>query len=148
MKTLFFSLIFSLSSFLSFSQKNVEVFATDFYNFTMTLDELMYFINTDSTMNKWSYMESYESDYFMLFNFNFKENNIISSIDDGDTLNNYKIISKDFLNKKNISLTVSDSNNKSQIVVIYKNDKPYRLIKYYLDGNYAIGYIAKNVSLQ
>jgi hypothetical protein len=148
MKTLFFSLIMTLSSFLSFSQKNVNIFATDFYDFTMTIDELMYFMSTDSTMNRWSYMESYESDYFMVFNINFKENNVISSVDEGDTLNNYQIISKNILNNKNIYLSVSDSNGKSQMVVIYKNNEPYRFMIYHIDGTYAIGYISKNVSLQ
>jgi len=148
MKNLFFYLIFTLSSSLSFSQKNIDILVTDFYDFTITLDELFYFINNDSTINKWVYMESYDSDYFMLFNINFKENKIISSIDYGDTLNTYKIIDKNDLNKKNIFLTVSESNIKSQVVIIYKNNKPYRLIKYRVDGNYAIGCLAKNVSLQ
>jgi hypothetical protein len=147
MKSLLFSLIFTLSGFFSFSQKNVDLFATDFYGFTMTIDELIYFMNTDSTQNKWSYMESYESDYFMVFNINFKENNVISSVDEGDTLNNYQIISKNILNNKNIYLSVSDSNGKSQMVVIYKNNEPYRFMIYLIDGTYAIGYISKNVSL-
>jgi len=148
MKTLFFSLIMTLSSFLSFSQKNVNIFATDFYDFTMTIDELMYFMSTDSTMNRWSYMESYESDYFMVFNINFKENNVISSVDEGDTLKNYQITSKNILNNKNIFLSISDSNSKSRMVVVYKNNQPFRLITYHIEGNYAIGYISKNVSLQ
>jgi hypothetical protein len=148
MKNLIITSIFFLISLVSFSQKNINVFATDFYDFTMTLDELTYFINTDSTLNKWTYMESYESDYFMVFNVNFKENKLISSIDYGDTLNNYNIIYKNDLNKKNTHLIVSESNTKSQILIIYKNNKPYRLINYRVDGNYAIGYLAKNVSLQ
>jgi hypothetical protein len=147
MKSLLFSLIFTLSGFFSFSQKNVDLFATDFYGFTMTIDELIYFMNTDSTQNKWSYMESYESDYFMVFNINFKENNVISSVDEGDTLKNYQITSKNILNNKNIFLSISDSNSKSRMVVVYKNNQPFRLITYHIEGNYAIGYISKNVSL-
>jgi hypothetical protein len=148
MKSLLFSLIFTLSGFVSFSQKNVDLFATDFYEFTMTMDELTYFMFTDSSMNKWNYIESYDSDYFMLFNINFNENTLISSVDQGDTLESYQIINKATLKNKSINLTVSENNNKSQIVVLYKNNKPYRFIKYNIDGNYAIGYISKNVSLQ
>ncbi len=148
MKNLFFCLIFTFSCSLSFSQKNVNVLVTDIYDFTMTVDELVYLINTDSTMNKWTYMESYDSDYFILFNIDFNENKVMTSIDYGDTLSCYKIISKNYLNKKNIQLTVTESEIKSEIVIIYKNEKPYRLIKYLIDGNYAIGYLSKNVSIQ
>jgi hypothetical protein len=140
--------MFTLSGSLSFSQKNVNVLVTDIYDFTMTVDELVNLINTDSTMNKWTYMESYDSDYFILFNFDFNENKVMTSIDYGDTLSCYKIISKNYLNKKNIHLTVTESEIKSEIVIIYKNEKPYRLIKYRVDGNFAIGYLSKNVSIQ
>ena len=72
----FASLIFiSLVSFLSFSQKNINLFVTDFYNFTMSVDEFYYFMNTDTTFNKWSIVESYDSDFFMLFDINFENNN-------------------------------------------------------------------------
>ena len=148
MKNLFFCLIFTFSGSLSFSQKNINVLVTDIYDFTMTVDELVYFINTDSTMNKWTYMESYDSDYFILFNIDFNENKVITSIDYGDTLSCYKIISKNHLNKKNIHLIVSESEIESQIVIIYKNEKPFRLIKYRVDGNFAIGYFSKKVSIQ
>ena len=69
-------------------------------------------------------------------------------IDYGDTLSCYKIISKNHLNEKNIHLIVSESEIESQIVIIYKNEKPFRLIKYRVDGNFAIGYFSKNVSIQ
>ena len=147
MKNLFVSFFLSVVSFVSFSQKNMNFLVTDFYNFTMTLDELTYFIYTDSTLNKSTSIESYESDYFMVFNFNFEKNEVMSSVDYQDTLNNYRIIYKNNSNKKNTHLIVSESDTKSQIVIIYKNNKPYRLINYRVDRNYAIGYLAKNVSL-
>ena len=144
MKNLFFCLIFTLSCSLSFSQKNVNVIVTDIYDFSMTVDELVYLINTDSTLNKWTYVESYDSDFFILFNIDFNENKVTTSVDYGDTLNCYRITSKNHLNKKNIHLTVTES----EIVIIYKNEEPFRLIKYRVDGNFAIGYFSKNVSIQ
>jgi len=74
----------TLVNFLSFSQKNVNLFATDFHSFSMTIDELTYFMNTDTTLNKWSYVESYDSDFFMLFDINLDTKNFVSSIDQGD----------------------------------------------------------------
>jgi microcystin-dependent protein len=62
MKKFTLILFITLVSFLSFSQKNVNLFATDFHSFSMTVDELTYFMNTDTTLNKWSYVESYDSD--------------------------------------------------------------------------------------
>ena len=111
MKSLLFSLIFTLSGFFSFSQKNVDLFATDFYGFNMTIDELIYFMNTDSTMNKWSYMESYGSDYFMVFNINFKENNVIYSQNTNGVFINLTNIDDDILDKIVKYLNYTDSRN-------------------------------------
>lgn len=144
----FASLIFiSLVSFLSFSQKNINLFVTDFYNFTMSVDEFYYFMNTDTTFNKWSIVESYDSDFFMLFDINFENNNLVSSIDQGDTLNVYPISKSVPQNSKSLNFVITDSNNSSHNVSLYQVNGSYKFVKYHFEGNYVIGYIAKKVSL-
>jgi hypothetical protein len=148
MKKFTLVLLISLLCFSSFSQKNVNLFATDFYSFRMTIDEFTYFLNTDTTLNKWSYVESYGSDFFMLFDIDFDKKNLISSVDQGDTLNVYHISYSSPRNKKTLDFVVNDSNNTSHNVSLYKINDSYRFIQYHFEGNFAVGYIAKKVSLE
>ena len=138
----------TLVNFLSFSQKNVNLFATDFHSFSMTIDELTYFMNTDTTLNKWSYVESYDSDFFMLFDINLDTKNFVSSIDQGDTLDIYPISYLYPKNKKTLDFVVNDSNNMTHNFSLYKVNDTYRFIKYHMEGNFAVGYVSKKVSLE
>jgi hypothetical protein len=148
MKKFTLVLLISLLCFSSFSQKNVNLFATDFYSFRMTIDEFTYFLNTDTTLNKWSYVESYGSDFFMLFDIDFDKKNLISSVDQGDTLNVYHISYSSPRNKKTLDFVVNDSNNMTHNFSLYKVNDTYRFIKYHMEGNFAVGYVSKKVSLE
>lgn len=148
MKKFTLILFITLVSFLSFSQKNVNLFATDFHSFSMTVDELTYFMNTDTTLNKWSYVESYDSDFFMLFDINLDTKNFVSSIDQGDTLDIYPISYLYPKNKKTLDFVVNDSNNTTHNFSLYKVNDTYRFIQYHMEGNFAVGYVAKKVSLE
>lgn len=148
MKKFTLILFITLVSFLSFSQKNVNLFATDFHSFSMTVDELTYFMNTDTTLNKWSYVESYDSDFFMLFDINLDTKNFVSSIDQGDTLDIYPISYLYPKNKKTLDFVVNDSNNMTHNFSLYKVNDTYRFIQYHMEGNFAVGYVAKKVSLE
>jgi hypothetical protein len=148
MKKFTLILFITLVSFLSFSQKNVNLFATDFHSFSMTVDELTYFMNTDTTLNKWSYVESYDSDFFMLFDINLDTKNFVSSIDQGDTLDIYPISYLYPKNKKTLDFVVNDSNNTTHNFSLYKVNDSYRFIQYHMEGNFAVGYVAKKVSLE
>jgi hypothetical protein len=148
MKKFTLILFITLVSFLSFSQKNVNLFATDFHSFSMTVDELTYFMNTDTTLNKWSYVESYDSDFFMLFDINLDTKNFVSSIDQGDTLDIYPISYLYPKNKKTLDFVVNDSNNTTHNFSLYKVNDSYRFIQYHMEGNFAVGYVSKKVSLE
>ena len=148
MKKFTLILFITLVSFLSFSQKNVNLFATDFHSFSMTVDELTYFMNTDTTLNKWSYVESYDSDFFMLFDINLDTKNFVSSIDQGDTIDIYPISYLYPKNKKTLDFVVNDSNNTTHNFSLYKVNDSYRFIQYHMEGNFAVGYVAKKVSLE
>lgn len=138
----------TLVSFLSFSQRSVNLFTTDFHSFSMTFDELTYFMNTDTTLNKWSYVESYDSDFFMLFDINLDTKNFVSSIDQGDTLDIYPILYSSPENNKKLDFVVNDSNNIPHYFSLYKVNDSYRFIQYHMEGNFAVGYVAKKVSLE
>lgn len=150
MKKFLIIVCFTLVNFISFSQKNVNLFVTDFYSFSMTYDELIYFMNTDTTLNKWSYVESYDSDdsdFFMLFDINFDTKNFVSSVNQGDTLDSYPIDSI-FENEKTLNFVVTDSNDTAHNFLLYKVNDSYRFIQYHIQGNFAVGYVAKKVSLE
>jgi len=105
-------------------------------------------MNTDKTLNYWSYVESYDSDFFMLFDINIDTKNFVSSIDQGDTLDIYPISYLDSKNKKTLDFVVNDSNNTLHNFSLYKVNDSYRFIQYHMEGNFAVGYVAKKVSLE